>query len=234
MRQFFSHIKLFSATQSKLVVVLLWVLLSGPAFSLRAQDCCADTCNVRVEKPVLALSTNLLYDLAITPNFAVEVPLGRQWSLYGEYTFPWWVTRDNSRAWQILKADLGVRYWISRHKQPMDVLSGHFIGLDAAIGYYDIEPHHTGWQGEAVAAMLEYGYAWKLGKKKRWRLDLFLGVGWMGTKYRYYQATEDDRHLLYQYSGRMGWFGPTKVGVSIKYVIPHQPKQKNGKKEKKK
>ena len=177
-----------------------------------------------IVKPLFAVSTNVLYDLALTPNIALEVPLGKRWSLYGEYTFPWWVTKGNDRAWEILKWDLGARYWMSRRRSSADVLTGHFLGLDLSAGYYDIEPRHTGWQGEGVAATLEYGYAWRLGKN--WRIDAYLGAGWMGTEYRYYEADEADAHLLYKYTGRFNWLGPTKAGVSIKYLFTHTDRRK--------
>lgn len=203
--------------QLTLIVAALCLLLSGNFSSLyaqvRADEGKADS------RPLFAVSSNIILDAAITPNLNIEVPLGRQWSVYTEYTFPWWVTKGNNRAWQIQKWDLGGRYWFNRHRQPMDVLSGHFIGLDVAGGYYDIEPNHRGWQGEAVVATLEYGYAWILGKKKVWRLDLTVGAGWMGTEYRYYKADESDQHLLYQYTGRFNWWGPTKVGLSFKYLF---------------
>ena len=174
---------------------------------------------IEVKKPVLAVATNLLYDLAITPNVALELPLGKRWSMYGEYTFPWWVTRDNNRAWQILKLDLGTRYWMSPRNSAQDVLTGHFLGLDLSGGYYDIEPDNKGWQGEFILAGLEYGYAWRLGIKGNWRLDLSAGAGWMGTEYRYYEGTEDSAHLLYKKTGRYYWFGPVKAGISIKYLF---------------
>ena len=176
--------------------------------------------------PVLALSTNMLYDLAITPNFAVEFPLGKHWSMLGEYTFPWWVTRDNTRAWQILKWDLGARYWFHTPAKdnPMDVLRGHFLGLDLSAGYYDIEPYHTGWQGEFQAAGLEYGYAWTLGDF--WRIEAFIGGGWMGTHYRYYEGNKDDSKLMYKDTDIKPWnFGPIKLGVSIKYVLSRKQRR---------
>ena len=170
-------------------------------------------------KPLFAVSTNALYDLAITPNFAVEFPIGKKLSLYGEYTFPWWVTRDNSRAWQMLKWDLGARYWFfgGRSENPMDVMTGPFAGIDLGAGYYDIEPHHKGWQGEFQMVGAELGWAWDLGRN--WRLDAYVGAGWMGSHFRYYEATTGDKHLIYQHSGKLNWFGPTKAGVSVKYIF---------------
>ena len=176
------------------------------------------------KKPVLAVSTNLLYDVAITPNFALEVPLGRRWSIYGEYTFPWWVTKGNDRAWEILKWDLGTRVWLSGRSSEAGALTGHFLGLDLGGGYYDIEPDNAGWQGEALLAGVEYGYAWRLGKNGNWRLDALLGFGWMGTGYRYYEGTDDSAHLLYKYTGRFNWLGPTKAGVALKYVFCQRQK----------
>lgn len=178
-----------------------------------------------VRKPLFAVSTNALYDLAITPNFAIEVPVGKKVSLYGEYTFPWWVSRDNSRAWQILKWDLGARYWFfgGRSENPMDVMIGPFAGIDLGAGYYDIEPHHKGWQGEFQTVGLEIGWAWDLGKD--WRLDAFIGAGWLGSHSRIYEGSTDDKHLIFQDYGKLTWFGPTKVGVSFKYIFGHKERR---------
>ena len=169
--------------------------------------------------PLFAASTNLLYDVLITPNFALELPIGHNWSVLLDYTFPWWVNPANNRAWEMLKLDLGVRYWLGHRdaSDRMDILRGHFIGLDLGAGYYDLEPRHTGWQGEFQTAGLEYGYAWRLGEK--WRLDAFGAVGVFRTHYRYYEGNSDDSKLLWQYNGRYSWFGPTKLGVSIKYIF---------------
>lgn len=176
--------------------------------------------------PRFAVSTNLAYDLygvtdgfRFTPNISLEFPIGNKWSTYIEYTFPWWVSNVNNQAWQILKWDLGTRYWLSRHnaKDPMDILTGHFLGIDLGAGYYDIEPLHKGWQGEFQTVGLEYGYAWRLGRA--WRLDAYAGAGWLGTHYRYYEGDSTDQHLLYRHHGKMDWFGPVKAGISIKYIV---------------
>lgn len=197
-------------------VVCLALLVFG-SFSLRAQDSGAQK-----QRYVFGVGTNALYDLAITPNVSVEFPLGSHWSVLGEFTFPWWTTKDNSRAWQMLKLDIGTRYWFRGYP----LLSGHFVGLDLAAGYYDIEPHHKGWQGEFQTAGVEYGYAWQLGK--HWRMDTSIALGWLGSHYRYYQANSTDTRLIYQYDGRLRpwYFGPTKLAVSFKYLIPRHRRDK--------
>ena len=186
-------------------------------------------------KPIFAASTNLVYDfgglirpLSWTPNFSLELPIGQKWSVYGEYAFPWWVTSGNDQAWQILKWDIGARRWLSRHNKydRMDVLRGHFIGIDLGAGYYDIEPRHTGYQGEFQTVSLEFGYAFRL--SRAWRLDLFGGLGWLGTHYRYYEGDSTDEHLLYRHHGKMDWFGPVKAGISIKYIFHKSEEGRNG------
>ena len=170
--------------------------------------------------PLFAVSSNLLYDAVAAPNFAIEVPIGQKWSVYGEYTFPWWLPASNEWCYEMLKWDVGARYRLGNNfdkNDPMDILSGHFVGVDLSAGYYDFEPLHKGYQGEFQMASLEYGYAWKLGDN--WRLDAVIGAGWMGTHYRYYEADPTDQHLIYKYSGKLNWMGPTKLGVSIKYIF---------------
>lgn len=193
--------------------------LSGiPALAASARD---------IERPLFAVGTNLLYDALITPNISVEVPLGHHWSIQAAYTFPWWVNRANDMAWQILKWDLGARWWFSPKNlfNPMDVLRGHFVGLELSAGYYDVEPKHSGWQGEAVVATLEYGYSWRLGKN--WRLSTCIGAGWLySPQYRAYQGTQDDKHLIYQHNGNLNWIGPTKASVGIQYLFHYTKKHK--------
>lgn len=185
----------------------------------------------RYHWPLFAVSTNVIYDLAFvadylyfTPNFAIEVPIGQKWSVLGEYTFPWWLSDANDKAWEVLKWDIGVRRWLSPHNPAhrMDVLSGHFAGIDLSAGYYDVEPLHNGYQGEFQSVGLEYGYAWKL--NEFWRLDASLGIGWMGTHFRYYEADATDAHLVYQHNGKLNVFGPTKANVSFKYIFSRSGK----------
>ena len=177
--------------------------------------------------PLFAISTNVLLDAAITPNFAVEVPIGNKWSVYGEYTFPWWIARDNSKAYQMLKWDLGARRWLSSHDSAdrMDVLTGHFVGVDLTGGYYDFEPGGRGWQGEFAGISAEYGYAWRLGRN--WRLDAFVDfgvirsgkIGNFGQNIRYYEPDVTDAHLVYKQDMAVTLYPVTKAGVSFKYIF---------------
>ena len=207
---------------SKAAALLLCLFAS--CFFMRAQEyravkdtvAKADTVKVdtlTIRKPLLGVSTK-----------------NKDWSVLLDYTFPWWVNRANDMAWQILKLDVGARKYF-RKKSNKDVLTGFFVGLDLGAGYYDIEPKHKGWQGEFQTAGVEGGYAWTIGKKKNWRMQAFAAVGWMGTHYRYYVGNDTDTRLMYKYSGRFNWIGPTKVGVSFQYIIHTKKKQEQKKKK---
>lgn len=171
------------------------------------------------ERPLFAVTTNALYDLALTPNFGYEIPIGNSFSFFSDYTFPWWITRDNSRAWQMLKWDIGGRWYFSRHDKDdrFDILNGHYLGIDLSSGYYDLEPRHEGYQGEFQMYSGQYGYAWVLGK--HWRVDANIGLGVMATHFRYYKGDSQDKHLVYQHHGKLVWIGPVHAGVSFKYLF---------------
>lgn len=222
-----------TATASLRPLLVLACAVASIFFSyarLGAQEVTDSIAPLRVQKPLFALSTNMLHDIAITPNLMLEVPIGRRWSIYLEYTFPWWVNKKNTGAWQILKWDLGARFYPFfkyDESDPLDILRGHFFGIEFSGGYYDFEPKHTGYQGEFQIAGIEYGYSWRVARC--WHIDLFIGAGWMGTHYRCYTGDANDEHLLYQYSGKLNWFGPTRFGVSAKCVIPYNRKVKGSK-----
>lgn len=173
-------------------------------------------------RAIIAIKSNLLYDLAATPNIGIEIPFGKGRVSAGfNYEFPWWVFSHNSRAWEILHVEPFVRYWFGdRNSRP--ALTGLYLGAVGGVGYYDIEPHHKGWQGEAVNAGLELGYAWAFGKNKHWRFETGIGAGWMRTQYSYYKGDADDDHLLWQRDGLYDWIGPIKLNASISYVIFHK------------
>lgn len=106
-----------------------------------------------------ALKSNLLYDLLMTPNIELEIPIKDRWSIAGEWLFPWWVTKDNGNALQILSGQVEGRYWFGdRAVRPQ--LTGWFAGFYAGGGLYDLQWRGNGYQGEFyIAAGLSGGYA---------------------------------------------------------------------------
>ena len=173
--------------------------------------------------PLFAVKTNLLFDAALMPNIEVEVPIGKRWSLNGEYMFPWWLINDDRYCLQVLMGGLEVRYRPGR-RSGRDVLTGHFLGLYAGGGKYDLQWDKNGYQGEFfIAAGVSYGYAHSIARNLR--LEYNIGIGMLRTDYRHYHSRDNHRTLLWQENGEYTWLGPTKLKISLVWLITGKNKK---------
>ncbi|MFI3317243.1 MAG: DUF3575 domain-containing protein [Rikenellaceae bacterium] len=177
-------------------------------------------------KPLLALKTNLLYDLASVINVELEVPIGNRWSVAGEWIFPWWSSswdEDSHRnCLQILNGNLEGKYWFGdRTSRP--VMTGWHLGLYAGGGLYDLSRNATGYQGEFfIAAGLSGGYAHTINKSGNLRLEYSAAVGYLKTdydKYAEHWGIDNSWHTLRQESGNYSWIGPTRARVSLVWML---------------
>ena len=174
-------------------------------------------------RPLFAVKTNLLFDAALMPNIEVEVPIGKRWSLNGEYMFPWWLINDDRYCLQILMGGLEVRYRPGK-RSGRDVLTGHFLGLYAGGGKYDLQWDKNGYQGEFfIAAGVSYGYAHSIARNLR--LEYNIGIGMLRTDYRHYHSRDNHRTLLWQENGEYTWLGPTKLKISLVWLITGKNKK---------
>ena len=174
-------------------------------------------------RPLFAVKTNLLFDAALMPNIELEVPIGKRWSLNGEYMFPWWLINDDRYCLQVLMGGLEVRYRPGR-RSGRDVLTGHFIGLYAGGGKYDLQWDKNGYQGEFfIAAGVSYGYAHSIARNLR--LEYNIGIGMLRTDYRHYHSRDNHRTLLWQENGEYTWLGPTKLKISLVWLITGKNKK---------
>ena len=173
--------------------------------------------------PLFAVKTNLLFDAALMPNIELEVPIGKHWSLNGEYMFPWWLINDDRYCLQVLMGGLEVRYWPGR-RSGRNVLTGHFLGLYAGGGKYDLQWDKNGYQGEFfIAAGVSYGYAHSIARNLR--LEYNIGIGMLRTDYRHYHSRDNHRTLLWQENGEYTWLGPTKLKISLVWLITGKNKK---------
>ena len=181
------------------------------------------------KRPLFALKTNLLFDAAMMPNIEIEVPIGKRWSINGEYMFPWWLFDGDKYSLQILTGGLEGRYWLGSRESRMnrEVLTGHFLGLYAGGGKYDLQWKENGYQGEFfIAAGISYGYAHRIASNLR--LEYNIGIGLLRTDYRHYHARDNYRTLLWQENGKYTWFGPTKVKISLVWLLNRKVKTGKG------
>ena len=176
--------------------------------------------------PLFALKTNMLFDAALIPNIEIEVPIGKRWSVNGEYMFPWWLLKSNQYCLEILSGGLEGRYWLgsTQSREQREVLTGHFVGLYASGGEYDLQWKEGGYQGEFfIAAGFSYGWATRI--TRNLHLEFNIGIGLLRTNYRHYHAQDNYRTLMWQENGNYTWFGPTKAKISLVWLLNRKMKK---------
>ncbi len=182
-------------------------------------------------KPLLALKSNLLYDVVTAINIELEVPIGDRWSVAAEWIFPWWSScgkpngdwqNDSKRnTFQLLQGNIEGKYWFGDRSDRL-VMTGWYGGLYGGSGRYDLERKSDGNQGEFYVVGLSGGYAHTINKCGSLRMEYSLGLGYMQTNYDKYgeHLGIDDRwHTIRRESGRQSWFGPTKAKVSLVWML---------------
>lgn len=194
-------------------IVLLGLAIAVHPF-VHAQDLSERGDSLR---PSIALKTNVLYDMVLTPNFEIEKDLGRHLSLDVETAFPWYTWHHNLRCYEVFEAGGELRWWTGRfattHRRR---LTGFFLGLYGAGGYYDLEWDGTGHRGEYWSTGLSWGFSRRIAR--HWNLELSASIGYVGGPYKSYEADEN-YHPLRKHYGHIHYFGPTKVKVAFVWLI---------------
>lgn len=177
-------------------------------------------------KPVFALRSNLLLPLM---NVGAQIPLGNRFSIGLDWYYPfiyrhWSPYLDQTNCFQALGPGADFRIYLGKkHRKGRENwqyrLSGHSIGLNGMCGRYDVEWQFHGEQARFWCAGIDYMWSARIGKRKRMRLDLSVGVGYFQSRAVEYQVFRPGG-LAYK-TGRIlehTWMGPTKATVSL--VIP--------------
>ena len=169
--------------------------------------------------PWFALKTNMLFDLALAVNVEAEVPFGKDklYSAMVEWWTPWYVWHHNSRAYEFQTLGFELRRWFRKCESGLPPLSGTFAGIYYANGQYDMEWSSDGNQGEFQSVGATVGYSWVLNRHFNLEASFSAGAFW-GPR-RHYHGMFHDTHLIWQYTGRTTYFGPTKAKVSLAWMI---------------
>lgn len=177
------------------------------------------------ERPFyMALKTNLLYDAALIPNIGVEFYLKDGWSVSAGWMYGWWKKDRIHWYWRAYGGDIAVRRWLGKAAGEKP-LTGHHVGIYAQTLTYDFEAGGRGYMGgepggtlldrASFAGGLEYGYS--LPVKPRLNLDFTVGIGYLGGKY--YEYIPMDDCYVWQATKQRHWFGPTKLEVSLVWLL---------------
>ena len=164
----------------------------------------------------IAIKTNALYWGTATPNFSIELGLGKQTSLnidggYNPFTF-----RHNEK-WKHVLIRSEFRYWTCER------FYGHFFGLHVGLVEFNISKKripfvntlsYRRYGGRGFTVGLSYGYVWVIGN--RWNIEATAGIGFLHTDYSLYKCN--------RCSQKQGDFSgnriiPTKLGLSIVYML---------------
>lgn len=176
----------------------------------------------------IALKNNLVYDLALLPNLAVEIPFGRdyRWSAEVEGHWSWWNTGEgSSRSWwyhRIQMAGLEFRYWLG-DRSKRDPLTGWYIGAYGFGGTYDVRmftsenPDLGQLSNLSYSAGLSVGYSVPVAR--RLNLEFGLGFGYFGGEYKKYYRSACGDEFPWVSTHERNWFGPTKAKVSLVWQI---------------
>lgn len=172
---------------------------------------------VKEPKPFyMTAKTNMLYDLALVPNIGLEFYLGKNFSLAGNWMYSWWKNDPKALYWRTYGGDLALKYWFGRASKEKP-LTGHHIGLYGQIVTYDFELGKRGYLGDrwSYGGGVEYGYSVPVAR--RLNIDFNLGVGYLGGEFEEYLPI--DGHYVWQATKHRHWFGPTKLEVSLTWLL---------------
>ncbi len=185
------------------------IMLSGLGFSTSAQK--------------IAIKTNLVSDALLSPNLDLEAGLAPKWSLDVSGQFNGW-TLSHDRRWKHWAVQPEARYWFC------DRFSGHFIGVEAHGGQYNIggfdgvwnvlgtdarKLKDTRYQGWFAGGGVTYGYAWILGR--HWNLEAEIGVGYSYTRYDRFRCAGCGKKI--ETDKPHHYVGPTKAAVNLVYLF---------------
>lgn len=177
----------------------------------------------RTQAQDVGVKTNLVADGLLSPNLAVEVGVAPKWTLELTGEFNGW-TLSHQRRWKHWLAMPEARYWLC------DRFSGHFFGIEAHGGQYNIggfdgkwnllgtdarKLKNTRYQGWFVGGGVTYGYAWILGR--HWNLEGEIGIGYSYTRYDRFRCAGCGKKIE---SGKShNYVGPTKAAINLVYLF---------------
>ncbi len=177
----------------------------------------------------MAVKTNMLYDLAAIPNIGAEFYLGGNFSLAANWHYSWWKSDKKYWYWRSYGGDIAVRYWLGKQSR-IKPLTGHHLGLYGQMITYDFEVGNKGILADkwSWSAGLEYGYS--LPVARRLNIDFTIGLGYHWGTFEEYLPI--DGHYVWQATKRRQYIGPTKLEVSLVWLIGcgNYNKDKGGKK----
>lgn len=168
--------------------------------------------------PLFFVTTNLLYDAALTPNIGVGLCFADRVTVFADWMHAWWSNRAERRYWRVYGGDVEVRLQLG-HGRSLNPLSGHRVGVYASLVTYDFQfgRDRTGVMGDKYNYAVGASYGYSLPIARRLSLDFSLGIGYMWGRYK--KQHLEDTHDVWQSTHRRRWFGPTRAEIGLTWLI---------------
>ena len=181
----------------RIKILIAILLVFGAKTSLNAQR--------------IALTTNVLEDVVLTPNIGVDIVVADKQTLSLDTSFaPDKLTQSLYYKCMIVRA--GYKYWLDQ------AFYAHYVGVDVIASSYDIKLRNFNEKNEYVGLGVGYGYSFLLGKRLNFVPCVGLGLAY-GTMYDGHDhmvrpgvgveatATRTIRPVI------------TRLGITIQYVL---------------
>lgn len=163
------------------------------------------------------VTTNMLYDAALTPNIGVGISIADRFTVQADWMYARWSNRDKRRYWRIYGGDLEVRYRIGPHVKGSP-LGGHYVGVYGSLACYDFQAgcNHTGVLSDKYNYAVGVSYTYSLPISTHFNIDFNLGLGYLWGTYKKHTPIDDCDVWLSTH--KLGWVGPTRVGVTLVWL----------------
>lgn len=171
-------------------------------------------CSVSVKAQMLAVNTDMLLDVMMTPNAGIELVVGER-STIGGHVF------GNYKPWGKDMKMIGVqpeyRYFFSGRP-----LHKFFVGFAGLAANYDITWKGKVYDGIALGGGLTFGYVINL--TNRLNIDCHAGFGAIAYKQKEYYEWDNHDDIFAgskaEWTNAKGYYLlPTRIGVSLSYIL---------------
>ena len=189
---------------------------------------------VPVEAPLAkdwrwAIRTNLLIPAMNVGVGYTAGPKGRL-TLGADWFYPWiWPAKSNRWCFEILALGLEARWTFRDGTDPLVRGTGPSVGVGVMAGYFDYEREYKGIQGEYIAPCIDFRWTFPI-NKKRWRLGVGVGAGYLHARTRDYVVYYEggDLYRTGEYTNYINYFGPMRADVTLSIPIWHKSRVKEG------
>lgn len=154
----------------------------------------------------IALRTNGLLWATTTPNAGLDVRLSRYYTLTLEGAVnPFSV---GNYKMHVVGLAPELRYWPTARPG-----AGHFFGVAAEAGAFDLQLNKRMLKGHAIGGGLTYGYSIPLAD--RWNIEGSVTLGALRMKYKNYRRNQQEPSVVQPRT----LVGPIKAGIHIVYIL---------------